>query len=282
MKLKKRILITGATGFVGMQIVKYLSKKNIDLYLIIRDTHPLSFESNPSIKSIIKSDDLFSETSHWWKSSCEGMDAVMHLAWYAEPGKYLQSSLNRKCQDGTIEMAKGVIEAGVKKFIGIGTCFEYKFKDTPLGIDSPLEPKTPYATAKVETFRYLEKYFKDTETDFLWCRLFYLYGEGEDERRLVPFLINNLSKGKSVELSSGDKIKDYLDVAKAGEIISNLALSGHTGPYNVCSGKGISIKSLAESIADRYNRRDLLKFGNPKVNNLDPDFIVGKKTDPNF
>ena len=278
----KNILITGASGFVGRQVLKSLSKFDANLHLVIKKESINGLEINHDAVNFITTKDIFNESVDWWRAHTENIDIVIHLAWYAEPGKYLDSPINKQCVEGTIRMAEGSSQSGLKRFVGIGTCFEYKFSNSQLTTESELKPLTPYAMAKVETFNHLTNLFHEKDMEFLWCRLFYLYGDGEDERRLVPFLINNLSKGKSVELSSGDKIKDYLDVAKAGEIISNLALSDHTGPYNVCSGKGISIKSLAESIADRYNGRDLLKFGNPKVNNLDPDFIVGEKTDPNF
>ena len=104
------------------------------------------------------------------------------------------------------------------------------------------------------------------------------------EIRVGAFLIRkNLSEGMAVELTSGEKVKDYLDIEEAGKIIANLAVNKHTGPYNVCSGDGISIQALAEKIADEYiNGRALLKFGQIERKSYDPPFIVGVKTDKNF
>ena len=279
---KPKILVTGSTGFVGQQVMKALSLLVVDLSIIVRPEKVSFFQQNTSVKSIIISTDIFAESSSWWKTHCLDVDIFIHLAWYAEPGKYLDSSKNEECFLGTVEIAKGLVEAGVKRFIGIGTCFEYKFSDLPLDISSPLDPQTQYAAAKVKTFHHLTSFFKEHKIEFLWCRLFYLFGEGEDDRRLIPFLRKQLAAGKEVELTSGDKVKDYLNIEEAGKIITGLAMNKHTGPYNVCSGQPITIKKIAEEIADEYDRRDLLKFGNLQRESVDPSYIVGVKTDSNF
>ena len=280
---KPKILVTGSTGFVGQQVMKALSLLVVDLSIIVRPEKVSFFQQDTSVKSIIISTDIFAESSSWWKTHCLDVDIFIHLAWYAEPGKYLDSSKNEECFLGTVEIAKGVVEAGVKRFIGIGTCFEYQFSESPLDTSSPLDPQTLYAKMKVNTFEYLSSYFQEHNVKFLWCRLFYLYGEGEDERRLVPVIRKNLSEGKIVELTSGDKVKDYMNIEEAGKIIANLAVNKHTGAYNVCSGKGTTIKALAEKIADEYNNgRALLKFGQIDRKSYDPPFIVGIKTDKNF
>ena len=280
--MKKKILLTGSTGFVGKQVLKALSLLDIELRLVVRKGTARATDYKNLSCEIVETKDLFSEDINWWTVHCTGIDTVIHLAWYAEPGKYLDSPLNTDCYNGTVSMIKGASKAGIKKFVGIGTCFEYKFSDCPLEISSPLDPQTLYAKAKVDTFLYLTQFCNDHKIEFLWCRLFYLYGEGEDERRLIPYLRKTLSLGNTVHLTSGDKVKDYLDIKEAGRIIANLSIKKHTGAYNVCSGKGVSIKDLAENIADEYNGRHLLNFGSHERASYDPPYIVGKKTDESF
>jgi nucleoside-diphosphate-sugar epimerase len=279
---KVKILVTGSTGFVGQQVIKALSLLEVELSLVLRADKSTFYNKNKNITSVIDSKNIFDESDSWWQEKCLGIDLLIHLAWYAEPGKYLDSPINEQCFQGTMKMAKGAAQAGVKRFIGIGTCFEYQFSDLPLDISSPLDPQTQYAAAKVKTFHHLTSFFKEHKTEFLWCRLFYLFGEGEDDRRLIPFLRKQLAAGKEVELTSGDKVKDYLNIEEAGKIITGLAMNKHTGPYNVCSGQPITIKKIAEEIADEYGRRDLLKFGNLQRESVDPSYIVGVKTDSNF
>ena len=117
--------------------------------------------------------------------------------------------------------------------------------------------------------------FRSAGVEFAWCRLFYLYGEGEDERRLVPFLRGKLEAGEAAELTSGQQIRDYLDVRDAGRMIADAALGTVQGPINICSGIPVTIRQLAEQIADEYGRRDLLRFGARPDNPVDPPCVIG-------
>jgi dTDP-6-deoxy-L-talose 4-dehydrogenase (NAD+) len=146
-----------------------------------------------------------------------------------------------------------------------------------LSINTPLKPKSPYAAAKAGLYNFLSQLLPIQSIEFCWCRLFYLYGEGENKKRLVPYLHEQLSKGKVAELTSGEQVRDFLNVSEAGKMIAELAVSGQQGAINICSGIPITIKQLAEQIADKYGRRDLLKFGVRAYNLSDPKKIVGIK-----
>lgn len=148
-----------------------------------------------------------------------------------------------------------------------------------MSIDTPLKPITPYAAAKAAAFLALSQFFAAANLEFAWCRLFYLYGDGEDERRFVPYLRTKLSNGEFAELTSGTQVRDFMDVTEAGSMIANIVQSKRIGAVNVCSGKGISIRELAEQIADEYGRRDLLCFGKRPDNLVDPPVVVGVKED---
>lgn len=273
----KTILLTGATGFVGKQIFKALSKSNVRIVPVVRTSKESSFQNQPNVDRIVCSPDIFQESADWWAEQCDDIDVVIHAAWYAEPGKYLQSSKNMDCLIGSLILAKGAAIAGVRRFVGIGTCFEYDLSTGVLSTDTPLNPLTPYAGAKAALYMGISHWLPEHSVEFAWCRLFYLYGEGEDERRLVPYLRKQLAKGEVVELTSGNQIRDFLDVSEAGRIIADVALGGQSGPINVCSGVPITVRQLAESIADEYGRRDLLDFGARPENLFDPQCIVGKK-----
>jgi len=105
--------------------------------------------------------------------------------------------------------------------------------------------------------------------------LFYLYGDGEDERRLVPYLRARLAAGLQADLTSGKQIRDYLDGRDAGRMIAGAALSDCRGPINICSGVPVTIRQLAERVADEFGRRDLLNFGVRPDNATDPLCVVG-------
>ena len=275
--MNQRILLTGATGFVGRQVLRQLATQGNKLTIIVRDGKQSTFNDNPVIETIISTTDLFAETVDWWANALQGIDTVIHAAWYAEPGQYLQSSKNLDCLQGTLNMAKGAAQAGVRRFVGIGTCFEYNLSHGMLSIETPLKPLTPYAGAKVAAYMALSQWLPAQAVEFVWCRLFYLYGEGEDARRLVPYLRAKLAAGEPAELTSGNQIRDFIDVSEAGRLIVDAGLGTAQGAINICSGIPITVRQLAETIADDYGRRDLLKFGTRPDNLIDPPCVVGLK-----
>jgi nucleoside-diphosphate-sugar epimerase len=277
--MKKKILITGASGFVGSQVIKNLLANNKEVYAIVRKEKKNLLKKKYSNLNLIITNDLFAESSEWWIKICKGVHTIIHLAWYLEPGKYLNSPKNINCLKGSLNMAQGVIKAGVKRFIGIGTCFEYDLSLGKLSINTMLKPSTIYSATKISLYTTLSKLFADNSIEFAWCRLFYLYGEGEDSRRFVPYLHTQLSAGRLVKLSSGKQIRDFMNVSEVGRIIYNIALGNKQGPINICSGKPITIREMAQKIADKYNKRNLLKFGARPDNLIDPPRIVGV---PNF
>ncbi|MFN3657010.1 MAG: NAD-dependent epimerase/dehydratase family protein [Pseudolabrys sp.] len=267
------ILLTGATGFVGRQVLKALATRGLAVRAVVRQGTEARLPE--PVASVMSTPDLFAEDAAWWAKACAGIDTAIHAAWYAEPGNYLHSPQNKECLAGTLVFAEGAAAAGLRRFVGVGTCFEYDVSAGDLSVRTPLKPATPYAEAKAAAFAALSDFLPRNGVAFAWCRLFYLYGEGEDRRRLVPTLRNRLSRGEPVDLTGGTQVRDFLDVREAGAMIAEVALGTATGPVNICSGVPITIRALAERIADQYGRRDLLRFGVRPDNAFDPPRIVG-------
>ncbi|UZT76648.1 NAD(P)-dependent oxidoreductase [Ectopseudomonas chengduensis] len=259
--MNRRVLLTGSTGFVGRQVLAALREAPVSIRLVTRESGLRDGEVDYRGLEVFQSADIFSEGLDWWVSVCSGVDTVIHVAWYAEPGRYLESPKNLDCLSGTLTLAKACAQAGVRHFVGVGTCFEYDLKGGLLFADTPLKPVTLYGAAKAATYLSLARYFDDLAMEFSWCRLFYLYGEGEDERRLTAYIRTCLSRGEPAKLSSGGQVRDFMDVKVAGQAIAKVAMGPGRGAMNICSGKGVSVRELAERIADEYGRRDLLHFG---------------------
>lgn len=273
------VLVTGASGFVGTQIVNRLASKGHSLRPVSRSPAVSKLASKFAQAKIFECDDLFAQSTDWWAERCEGIDAIVHAAWYVNPADYLDSEKNAACVAGTFRMAQGAAQAGIKHFVGIGTCMEYALPSERLEINAPTGPSTVYGGCKLATFDILENYLRSTQMDFSWCRLFYLFGEGENDKRLYPYLKRCLEAGETARLGAGTQLRDYMDVADAGARIADVIDTGQTGAINICSGVPVSIRQFAESVADRYGRRDLLEFGTHQPHPRDPSAVVGV---PNF
>jgi nucleoside-diphosphate-sugar epimerase len=274
------VLLTGACGFVGRQVLRALSERGVQVRVVIREGTQGRLPDLEVIEKVITTSDLFAESANWWEETSKGIDTIVHVAWYAEPGMYLHSAKNIDCLAGTLQIAQGAARAAVRRFVGVGTCVEYDLSGGVLSVDTPIRPMTPYAGAKAAAFMALSQWLPQQNVEFAWCRLFYLHGEGEDQRRLVPYLRSKLEAGEPANLTSGDQVRDFLDVREAGRLITDIALSNKQGAANICSGIPIKVRQLAEQIADDYGRRDLLAFGALPDNPLESQSVVGIPSTP--
>jgi nucleoside-diphosphate-sugar epimerase len=272
-----KILLTGARGFIGHQIMQSLQIRNVEVVQVHRGTQAQNPEPRYLGGTSIYTGDLFSERDEWFEGACQGIDTIIHAAWYVEPGKYLQSDRNVDCLIGTLRFAQAAARAGVRRFVGIGSCLEYELSSSPLTVDSPLRPRTPYAAAKAASYIMLSRLLPALNVEFAWCRVFYLYGENEDPQRLVPYVRSQLAAGKPVELTNGTQIRDYLDVQVAGDMIAEIALSAEQDAFNICSGIPLTVRQLVEQLAVEFNAHHLLKFGARPENPDDPPCIWGKR-----
>lgn len=273
------ITVTGATGFVGQHVVRELLDRGLRVRLLVRDTRRLGTWADSEDVQIIHTPDLFNESLDSLRELLVGTRTLIHMAWYAEPGKYLISPLNLDCLMGTLNLARAFAASGGARFVGIGTCAEYDLTAGLLRADSPLAPETLYAACKASAFQVLRRFLQPEGVSFAWCRLFYLYGEGEDDRRLAPYVRTQLEAGHEVHLTRGEQVRDFIDVREAGRMIVEIALGQGEGAVNVCSGVPVTVREFAERIADEYGRRDLLRFGSRPENLFDPPRIVGVRED---
>ena len=267
----KQVLLTGGTGFVGRQILARLLERNCEVRLAVRKPHDIL----ATVEQVVV-EDLFMASQDELERLCKGIDLVIHAAWYAVPGKYLTADENLICLSGTLEFAKAAQRSGVSRFVGVGTCFEYDLAEGYLRTNTKLSPATLYGACKAAAFLSLVQLMRCGGQSFAWCRLFYLFGHGEDERRLVPYIRTQLAAGKTAELTSGKQIRDYINVVEAGRQIADVSLGDLEGPLNICSGTPVTVADLARSIADEYGRRDLLAFGAREETLGDPLCVFGE------
>lgn len=271
------VVLTGATGFVGTQILRTLLDRGCTVRVPVRNPSQVrqKYLSREGLE-IVETSDLFSEDAEGLEALLRGARTLIHAAWFATPGEYLNSAMNLACLTGTLNLARAFSLSGGKRFVGLGTCAEYYPSPGLITTATPLEPQNLYAACKMSAYQVLRHFCSSEAISFSWCRIFYLYGEGENGLRLVPYVRRQLEAGQAVMLTRGDQIRDFLDVAEAGRMIVDVALGDDQGAVNICSGKPTTVRQLVEGIADEYGRRDLLRFGAKAENCFDPPSIVGK------
>jgi len=272
----RSFLVTGGTGFVGRQIVRHLLDRGFQVTVTSRDDGKAR-HVDERVHAVRRTTDLFSEPLERLMQLVEGCDTVIHCAWCSDRADYLSSPLNIACLEGSVRLARACATTGGARFVGMGTCAEYEHSAGTLATSTPLRPTSLYAASKAAAFLVLSSLLPPLGVRFTWCRLFYLFGEGERADRLIPMVRRHLEQGIPVPLTEGSQIRDFLDVAEAGRLIVQAATEGLDGPLNICSEIGISVRSLVEAVADEYGRRDLLRFGERTLGPFDPPFIVGKR-----
>lgn len=268
-----KILLTGATGFIGSHVARKLVAERCEVYALIRPS------SNPwRINDIIQSlcvvpCDLF-DTHELDKALEKIRPAIcIHLAWYAEPGKYLSSLENLRFLCASLKLVTRLENLGCVRFVGAGTCFEY---DTALGYlseNSPTKPQSLYAASKLALYLSVEQLSKVTGLNVVWLRFSYLYGSYEDERRLVPSVICSLLRNQEAQVTKGEQIRDFLHVEDAAAAIWAVVQSSLSGPVNIGSGKPVAVRDIVTKIGAILDRPGLVALGALPYDTSDPMFI---------
>jgi nucleoside-diphosphate-sugar epimerase len=229
-----KVLLTGATGFIGSHVAAALQKAGHEILPVGRDLLSLDFRLPSS-----------------------SFDACVHLAWYVEPGKYLESPLNKEWVDASLRLARQVRATGCRRFIAAGTCFEYALTGQPLTETSPTDPLTVYARAKLDLLHRLQS----LDLDLTWLRFFYQYGPREYPQRLVPTVIHSLLRGAEAKLVSGERVRDFLYIEDVARAVAAVVAGRLTGVVNIGSGQRTTIRQIAGTIGELMGRPELLNFG---------------------
>jgi nucleoside-diphosphate-sugar epimerase len=210
------------------------------------------------------------EAIHAWKP-----EGCLHLAWYAEPGKYLDADENVACLIGSLQLLDALIAGGCTRFVGAGTCFEYALTDEVLTESSPARPASLYAAAKLSLGEMGQKIAARKGCAFAWGRVFYPYGPQEDARRAIPGLINALLEGRPFNASTGEQVRDYIHVEDVAGAFAALLESRAEGVFNICSAQPVSMRELFTRLGERLGRGELIQFGKLPPRGWEPPFIRG-------
>jgi len=266
-----RLLITGATGFLGVSGVHHARAVGVEVHAVAREGR--SFASSTAFAHSL---DLFDTERVRVKLAKIQPTHLLHLAWIATPGVYWTSPDNERWRIASRMLLSTFAELGGHRVVIAGTCAEYDW--TGNGVcqeyQTPTQPTTPYGAAKNSLRVWAEDFGHSQCLSLAWPRLFFLYGPREHPARLVPSVTNALLAGQPAECTAGTQDRDFLHVDDAAAALVQLVLSDVTGPVNIGSGEAVSVKTVVETIADIVGRPDLLRLGAKPMPPNDPPLLV--------
>jgi nucleoside-diphosphate-sugar epimerase len=253
----KRILLTGATGFIGRYCLQLLSEsKNFEIHAVSskqkNDWSDVHWHQTDLLDSGQVSELLAQvKPSH-----------LLHFAWYAVPGKYWSSIENIRWVQASLALLHAFSLHGGQRAVMAGTCAEYDWKYGYCSENiTPLVPATLYGTCKHSLQMMLNAFSKQAGISSSWGRIFFLYGPHEYPQKLVSSVIRSLVRGKPARCTHGNQIRDYLYVQDVAEAFIALLNSKVQGPVNIASGHPITLKDIILKIAKETNRQNLVELG---------------------
>ena len=252
-----RLLITGASGFVGRHCLPLTTPSQYEVHCVSRRGIEVQAPGVVWHKA-----DLFDAAQSVALVREVQPSHLLHLAWYAEPVKYWSSAENFRWSEASLLLLRSFVECGGKRAVLAGTCAEY---DWNFGFCSeettPIGPATFYGRCKSSLGRIAMDYAEQNGLSLAWARLFFIYGPFEPAGRLVPSVVQGLLRRQPVPCTSGEQIRDYLHVGDVASALTALLASETQGAVNIASGVPIPIRRIVEILADCIGHSELIDWG---------------------
>ena len=248
---KKNILITGATGFIGSNLLRRLVQTDADLHIITRGSSNL-WRIQDIIKNVknYKSDlTNYDEVKTVLREI--NPDIIYHLATYG--GNPRQNEFRQIVESnffGTVNLLNACKETGFDLFVNTGSSSEYGIKLSSMKEDDVPEPRNNYGISKLASTLYCQSVALNEKLPVVTIRLFSPYGDFEDPTRLIPSVILSCLREKNPEISSRDFVRDFIyidDVIDVYELIADSdVIPGNI--FNVGCGKQHSVGEIVDTI----------------------------------
>lgn len=258
----KRVLVTGATGFIGQHVVKQLIQADCHVVIAVRNIEKAKHVfGNADLEYKFFDLDTPKTTLNYFEYF-QKPDTLIHLAWEGLPNFksefHIKENLPRH-----LSFLDNMIRNGLKDIVVTGTCLEYGMIEGELDEDIPVQPTLSYAVAKHKLYEAIRELSVQYRFNLKWLRLFYMWGDGQYEGSLIPQLKNAINEGKaSFPMSGGEQVRDFLPVETMAEYIVCFALIEHiSGCFNCCSGKPVTVKEFVEEYLKSKNCTIRLELG---------------------
>ena len=272
---RRRILVTGSSGFIGQALSTQLKSAGHDVVGLARP-------GGKTARGIaVLSTGGLDPGSLRLALAGERFDWVINLAAYGvTPGEDQISEMIA----GTLALPAALVpafDAPPRVFLQVGSCAEYDHvsSGTAVGESHSAMGESLYGAAKVAGARFAAAAASTRGIAFQWIRLFAVYGPGEAAHRLPSHVIRGLAKAGPVQLSHGQQQRDLLYIGDAVAALiraAEIAEDGRLGPFNICTGHPVTIRGVCETIADRMRvSRDRLQFGSQSLRSGEQMWMVG-------
>lgn len=259
--MKKKILIVGATGFLGFNFAKKCLKNNFKVTSLSR--------KKPSKQRYLKNVNyIFANISKKKELSFKLNKNFDYIINFAGDVDHHGSNTYASHFNGCKNLADIFKQKKISKFIQIGSSVEYGNQKSPhIEVKSKVDSnklKSIYAKAKLCASNYLLKLYHEEKFPVIIFRPYLLFGPGQDTNRIIPYVIKNCIDDQNFPCSDGLQYRDFIYIDDAINIIFR-SLKSHNGLgeiFNLCSGEPVKVKMLINLI------RKIINKGNPKFGQI--------------
>lgn len=255
-----RVLVTGATGFIGQHVVEALIENGNQVIATSKDGEKASHQAWYGEVEYIPLD-IGRLPSNLFKVLAEP-DCLIHLAWQGLPNYHDLFHIEAHLFD-QYRFLKRLIEGGLKHIAVAGTCLEYGMQCGALHEQMQPNPTTPYGVAKNSLRIFLAHLQKKIPFRMDWIRLFYTYGDGQRSDAILAQLDAAIERNDPVfNMSGGDQLRDYMHVKDvARNMVKIISQTKISGIINCCSGRPVSIRKLVETYLEKTGASMALNLG---------------------
>lgn len=267
-----RVLVTGATGFIGRGTLAPLLASGMDVHAVSSRT------PEPDIPPGVRwhQGDLHSA------DSAEGLlvdiapTHLLHLAWYAEPGAFWSSSENLRWVEASLRLLRTFAAHGGRRVVLAGSCAEYAWEDRVCCVERETlcRPATLYGASKHALHLLSERFAQEVGLSLAWGRVFFVFGPHEHPARLGGSVARALVLGEEAACSHGEQWRDFLYSEDLADAFAALLCSPVEGPVNLASGRPTQVRQLVQALAVAAGRKELVNFGARPANPGEPTELL--------
>ncbi len=253
-----RVLVTGATGFIGRGTLKPLLDAGLEVHATSSRGAPTGAPGEVQWHVA----DLLAEGTAS-EVAAIGATHLLHLAWYAEPGRFWRAPANLDWVGASLRLIRAFAEAGGRRIVIAGSCAEYEWADDTVCVENltPTRPATLYGTAKHALHSVAAAYADQAGISIAHGRVFFVFGPHEDPARLAGSVASSLVSGREALCSDGAQVRDFLYAPELAAAFVALLQSDVRGPVNLASGVPMPVRDLIDAIARAAERPELVRLG---------------------